>query len=283
MRKICKGAFLLCLMAVIFNACKSSEKALRISLQEKAKDERITELIQHGILYDTFSGSLKMSLKLGEKNKSTSVSSQIKIKKNEAIEISLRAPILGEVFKVFISPEQLLIIDRWNKQYFTESMSRVQDIAPFDFDFFSLQALFTNHLFIAGKPDIEKSDIESFNLKEDEFLVYLNNTDSHGINYDFVSDYTNRILKTEMYKQKEKANLIWDYQDFKLASNNRLFPMQMNMKLLFPNDVYNLNMSFSKVEINNPYSPEVTIPTKYKQISLDQVIRLVKSLSSLSI
>ncbi|MDL2323381.1 DUF4292 domain-containing protein [Bacteroidales bacterium OttesenSCG-928-A17] len=283
MRKICKVASLLCLIAVFFNACKSSEKALQVSLQEKAKDERITGLIQHGVFYDTFSGSFRMTLKLGEKNKSTSVSSQIKIKKDEAIEISLRAPILGEIVKVFISPEQLLIIDRWNKQYFTESMDRVQSIAPFDFDYFSLQALFTNHLFIAGKPNIEEKDLESFNLKEDEFQVYLNNTDSHGINYDFVSDYTNRILKTEMYKKKEKANLIWNYQEFGLTSNNRLFPMQMNMELQLPDDVYTMNMSFSKVEINNPYAPDVTIPTKYKQISLEQVTRLIKSMSSFSI
>ena len=278
MRKTNKYLFFIFLFATLFNACKSPE-ALRISLEKKEKEERIQELLQHAISYDTFSGSLKLSIKPGEKSKSSSVDAYLKIKKNQAIELSLRVPIIGmEAAKVSITPEQILIIDRINKQYFRESMNRIQEEISFDFDFYSLQALLTNHLFIAGKTTIEETDFNSFHLIEDEFQAILSNTDSQGINYDFSTDYTRRILHTEMYKGKSETNLIWVYRNFGLTSNNRLFPMQMDMALHLPDDTFAMNFSFNRVDINEPFTPNTTIPNRYQQISLEQAIKLIKLL-----
>jgi hypothetical protein len=278
MRKTSKYLFFILLIATFFYACKSPE-SLRISLEKKEKEERIRELLQHAILYDTFSGSLKLSIKPGENSKSSSVDAYLKIKKNQAIELSLRVPIIGmEVAKVSITPEQILIIDRINKQYFRESMNRIQEEISFDFDYYSLQALLTNHLFIAGKATIEETDFNSFQLIEDEFQAILNNTDSQGINYDFATDYTRRILHAEMYKEKSETNLIWVYRNFGLASNNRLFPMQMNMALHLPDDTFAMNFSFNRVDINEPFIPNTAIPNRYQQISLEQVVKLIKLL-----
>ena len=279
MRRISKYIFFILLLTMTFNACKSPKESLQISLEKKEKEERILNLTQHAVLFDTFSGPLKMSFKTGEKGKTTSVEAQMKIKKDEAIEISLRAPIIGmEVGKMSVTPERIIIIDRINKQYFTETMSRLQDVAPFDFDFYSLQALFTNQLFIAGKPVITEEDFNSFSLKEDEFLVFLNNKDSQGINYDFVSDYTNRIQRTEMYKNKNNVNMVWEYENFGLASNNRLFPLLMNMNLSLPNDTVEMRFSFNKIDINTPFTPATSIPEKYRQVTLEQIMKLIQSM-----
>jgi len=278
MKKASKYLFFILLAATLLYACKSSEQALRISLEKKEKKERIQELLQHAVLYDTFSGSGKISIKPGKKNKSSSTSTQIKIKKDQVIELSMRLPILGEVAKISITPERILIIDRFNGQYFEESMSRIQEISSFDFDFYSLQALITNQLFIAGKPVIDEKDFDSFQLIEDEFQVLLNNKDSQGINYDFTSDYTRRILNTEMYKDKSKANLLCTYRDFGLTSNNRLFPLRIDMVLNSSDDTFTLDMSLNRVDINEPFSPNTKAPEKYSRISLEQVMKLINSL-----
>ena len=279
MRKASKYLFFILLTTTLFYACKSSEQSLRISLGKKEKKERIQELLQQAVLYDTFSGSGKISVKQGEKSKSFPLNTQIKIKKDQAIEMSIRFPIIGrEVAKISITPERILIIYRDGGQYFEESMSRIQEISSFDFDFYSLQALITNQLFIAGKPVVEEKDFDSFQLIEDEFQVLLNNKDSQGINYDFTSDYTKRILNTEMYKDKRKANLLCTYRDFGLASNNRLFPLQIEMVLNSPNDTFTLYLSFNQVDIDKPFSPNTTVPKEYSRISLEQVIELINSL-----
>ena len=279
MKKIGTYIFFILLSIVFFNACKSKEQAIRILLEKKEKEERILNLIRHSVEFETFSGSLSLTIKPGEKSKSTTAGAQLKIKKDEVVDLSLYIPfIMKEVFRMYITPDSLLIIDRINKLYFTESMHNLKNRLPFDFDYFSMQALFSNQLFIAGKEFIDQNELESFGLREDEFQVYLRNTDSQGINYDFTSDYTNRILQTKMYKGKGDVNMSWDYKEFGLTSNNRLFPMLMQMKLQLPEDNFSMNMIFNKIEINTPFVPEVKIPEKYTRINMEQVIKIIQSL-----
>jgi hypothetical protein len=279
MKKIGTYIFFILLSIVFFNACKSKEQAIRILLEKKEKEERILNLIRHSVEFETFSGSLSLAIKPGEKSKSTTAGAQLKIKKDEVVDLSLYIPfIMKEVFRMYITPDSLLIIDRINKLYFTESMHNLKNRLPFDFDYFSMQALFSNQLFIAGKEFIDQNELESFGLREDEFQVYLRNTDSQGINYDFTSDYTNRILQTKMYKGKGDVNMSWDYKEFGLTSNNRLFPMLMQMKLQLPEDNFSMNMIFNKIEINTPFVPEVKIPEKYTRINMEQVIKIIQSL-----
>lgn len=278
-----KCLHLLCFIAIIFilNACKSTKEAAvqRIALAEQAKEERIHTLLSQALDFESISGSLRFSIKPGNKSKNTTIDGQLRLKKDELIQLSLRIPIIGsEAARVVITPEFVMIIDRLNKQYFYESMETIKGESPFDFDFYSLQALFSNHLFIAGKPVISETDFNSMSLREDEYFVYINNKDSQGINYDFLSDYTYRILKTEMYKTKEKVNMSWEYQDFGLTSNNRLFPMKMQMELTLPEDLISMNFSFSSVDVNTEFNSEVSIPSKYQQISFEQVKKLIKSL-----
>lgn len=263
-------------------SCKSPKETTSgslISLTEQSKNERINSLLLQGLNYKTISAPLRFTIKPGNESKSNTLDAQLRIIKDEAILLSLRIPFIGtEAAKILITPEQMLIVDRINKQYFIESMDKLQNAAPFDFDYYSLQALFTNHLFIAGKSLIAKNDFNTFKLQEDKYFVYINNKDSQGINYDFVSDYTNRILKTQMYKNKEQVNMTWEYRDFALTSNKRLFPMKMDMELIIPNDIIQMGFSFSKVDIDSDFNIETNVPTKYNQITFEQVLRIIKSL-----
>jgi hypothetical protein len=279
--KTMKIKYLLAVIAILtlVNSCKTSKNADQIALTKMSVSERIDMLRYQAVPYNTLSSSLRFSLKTGNKAKNTSVDAQLKIKKDEIIQLSLRIPLLGsEAAKISITPEKIIFIDRLNKQYFAESMETIQELSPFDFDYYSLQALFTNHLFIAGKQTITEDDYASFKLNEDAYSITVSNTDSKKINYDFVSDFTSRILKTEMYKDKQQIDLNWFYKDFGLTSDKKLFPMKMNLELTIPGDLITMNLAFSTVDINSEFSLDVSIPAKYRQITLDQLTKLIQSL-----
>ena len=260
-------------------SCKNTESATKVALSKVEKHERIYQIANQGIDYETIYASLRLGFKSGKKEKSASVNAHLSIKKNEAIQLSLRVPLVGwEVARIVITPEKMLIVDRKNKQYFLESMTTIKDELPFDFDFYNLQALFTNHFFIAGKPEISSTDFNDFRLTEDEYYVYLNSKDSQGINYDFQSDYTSRILKTEIYKNKNKTNIVWEYNNFDQISDKRIFPMKMQMAIHLPKDLVEMTFDFSSVDTNKSFVPEINAPAKYKRISLEQVTKLIKSL-----
>ena len=271
--------FLLVGIIVLFNSCKTTRPAVSIALSEMGKEERISSIQYQTTPFNTLSSSLRFSIKPGLKKSSTTANAQLRIIKDQIIQLSLRIPILGtEVARITVTPEQIIIIDRSNRRYVSESMQTLKANTPsFDFDFYSLQALFTNQLFIAGKSSISQRDYNSFSWSEDKFLVKLNNIDNQGIHYDFTSDFTNRIIQTEMYKDKEEVNMNWLYKDFGLASNNRLFPMRMEMQLTVPEDLITLNLTFNNVDIDTDFRLDTAIPNNYQPIEIEQIIKLIQS------
>ena len=271
--------FFLAGIIILFVGCKTTRQTTSVALSKMNKEERIESIKHQAILFNTLSSSLRFSLKPGLKKSTTSANAQLRIIKDKIIQISLRLPIIGtEVARLSITPEQIIIIDRTNRSFFSEYMQTFQEMTSFDFDFYSLQALLTNQLFIAGKSSISPTDYNDFIWKEDEFFTNLKNTDNQGINYDFKSDFTNRILQAEMYKNKKEINLNWSYKDFGLASNSRLFPMKMVMELSIPNDLIYLNLTFNNVDIDVDFRIDTTIPNNYQQIEVEQIIQLIQSL-----
>jgi hypothetical protein len=274
MKQNSKYLFLFVILGVLlFSSCKTGKETKQIAMAKIAKTERIDLLYHQAIQYNTFSSSLRFNFK--SKAKNMSADAQLKIIKDKILQLSVQ--FLGfEIARISITPEQIIVINRANKQYFSESMETLQSQASFDFDFYSLQALFTNHLFVAGKQEFT-DDYDSFRITEEEFSVVVNNTDRQGINYDFTSDYTNRILQTEMYKNNQPINMKWFYRDFGLTSNKKLFPMKMNMELTIPDDLVTLNLTFSSVDINNVFELETNIPNKYQRLNINQVLNFLQS------
>ena len=281
MRRNRKIEYLLLLAGFIifFTGCKTSRHAAStVALSKMEKAERIESIQYQSIPFNTLSSSLRFSFKQEKKKNTISANAQLRIIKDKVIQLSLRIPFLGiEVARISITPEQIIVIDRNNKRYVSESIQTLQQTTDFDFDFYNLQALFTNQLFIAGKSSIAPEDYSAFNWNEDKFYVRLNNIDNQGISCNFVSDFTNRIIQTEMYKNKKEANLNWLYKDFGLASNNRLFPMKMTMELTVPNDLITLNLSFNTIDIDSDFKLDTTIPANYQRIEFEQIVKLIQS------
>ncbi|MCC8147322.1 MAG: DUF4292 domain-containing protein [Bacteroidales bacterium] len=275
------GIILLFLSIVVWSGCKSSKEteANVVALEKVSKEERLNRIIQSGINYNTISSNLKFTVKGGNKSKEVSVDAQLRIRKNEVIQLSLRVPILGtEAFKVLITPDKVIIIDRINKQYLEESMQSIKMKVPLDFDYYSLEAMLTNQLFIAGKKEVTARDFNSFRVMENDYEVKISNTDRQNIQYAFTSNYTNRIQETQMSQERLKANLLCDYTDWGLTSNKKDFPMLMKFSLSIPDKSYNVNLAFRSVDVNSTFNVDYRIPDKYKQITLQQVINLMKKL-----
>jgi hypothetical protein len=270
---------LLAATILLFSGCKTSRQTSSVVLTKMGKAERIESIQQQSIPFNTLSSSLRFSFRSEKKKTTTSANAQLRIIKDKIIQLSVRVPVLGtEVARISITPEQVIVIDRFNRRYVSQSIHAFRKITSFDFDFYNLQALFTNQLFIAGKSAILPEDYSAFNWSENQYLSKLNSVDSQGINYDFTSDFTHRIIQTEMYKDKKDVNLDWSYKDFGLTSNNRLFPMKMTMDLTVPDDQVTLNLIFNNVDIDTGFELDTSIPNRYQPVEMEQIIKLIRSL-----
>ncbi|MDR0733509.1 MAG: DUF4292 domain-containing protein [Dysgonamonadaceae bacterium] len=235
-------------------------------------------MLSRSIAYKTISANLRFGVKLGANRKSITTDAQLRIVKDDMIQLSLRIPIVGtEAARINISPEQILIIDRINKVYFTETTDSLKKYFPFGFDFYAIRSLLTNQLFIAGKREVAPEDYAAFDCRKEEFSVSFSRQDGRGTVYGFMSDTIHRILKTEIYNIDKMADIHWDYADFKQMSDNSLFPMKMNMTLTLPENEITMDLKFSAVHIDDAFELKTDIPSKYKPIDINQIINLIRS------
>ncbi|MDR0507916.1 MAG: DUF4292 domain-containing protein [Dysgonamonadaceae bacterium] len=266
------------LLILGLNACKSSktQTQTQIALPEKNKNERLDMIINQTLQFETFSSNLNFTFKSG-KDKSLSVDGNLKMIRNQAIQLSLKIPLLGtEAFRMTLTPSQIVVIDRINKQYLSESMDSIKQKAPFDFDFYSFQALLSNQLFIAGKDHIAPDDYSSFRIEEDSYFVNIENTDTYNTRYAFTSDYTNRIINAQVYKEEWSGKMLWIYENFGLTDNKRLFPMTMKMELNLPDNNIQMNLLFKAVNIDHPFELDSKYPSKYSRVSLRDIVKMIK-------
>jgi len=256
-------------------SCKSVKETSRVALDEMSKDDRLNGIVQSGLQYNTLSSNLKLTIKQSVQAKNISVDAQLRIVKDKAIQLSLRMPLIGtEIAKVLITPDNVLIIDRLNKQYLYEPIKNILSGASFDFDYYSLEALLTNRLFIAGKKEVMPPDYLLFKVQDDGFFVTISHTDRQNIEYNFVSDNNHRIQTAQIKGDGKSSSLVCDYSSWNSVADNHTFPMLIAFTLN-TKDTYKLDLSFKSVDINSDFTLDYSIPDRYKQISLQQVIKLL--------
>ena len=266
-------------MIMIGYSCKTTKESTSIiALSEMSVEERLNNIISSAVEYNTLSSNLKFAIKPGKKSKEMSIDAQMRIIKNELIQLSFRIPIIGsEAMKVQITPEKIVIIDRINKQCLSESMENIKS-NKFDFDFYALEALLTNQLFIAGKKEVVPPDYSTFKVSEDDFFVNIKNTDKQNINYNFISDFSNRIQTTEMLQKEWQSHLVCNYSDWGLTSNKRAFPMSINLSLDTLEDSYQMNLALKEIDVNPNFSVDYNLPNNYKRVTLQDALKLIQRL-----
>ncbi len=267
----------ICLL-VCFFGCKTTKESA--SLAGKSDSEIIRSIIGQSIQFNTISGKLNAEIKTPQKSLGSKAT--LKIIKNEKIQLSFQ-PFLGvEAFKVEFTPDSIKFLDRFNHRYAAENISELKEGTELDFDFFSLQALFTNQLFIAGKQTITEevsSGIFSIERAKDKALIHAR--DRQDIDYLFTGDYTGKIqsLYISAGKQQTGASLLSQYSDFQKVSESQVFPMNMVITLKTPSEgEVRLRFSYSKINLDTDFDTDFNIPAKYKRIRVSDAFNLIRNL-----
>ena len=125
----------------------------------------------------------KVKVDLEGMGKSISVNGQLRMKRDDVVQLSLT--FLGmEVGRMEFTPQDVLIIDRMNKQYVRAAYSEVGFLQRANLDFYALQALFWNELFIPGERNVG-AHASRFRLSEASGRRALTLTGTPRLNYTF--------------------------------------------------------------------------------------------------
>ena len=265
-------------VVLLLSSCKTKQETGAVSMKQRNNQELLSAVLSNTVEYDKFSARLGVDLKPGQKNKKISAPATLRIIKGEALMLSFQIPILNaEMFRMVVTPDSLLLIDRRNKMYVSESLRDIRNVVNFAFEYQNLEALFTNQLFIAGKTEITPADYLLLQVKQEEYSAYITSKDNRGTTYLFTSDYTDRIRKTDIESSDKSTRMSWSYDDFVLLKD-RIFPVKMNMSLNLPSDEATMSLSYSRIELDGDFSIEFGIPKNSRRIALPQALRIIDSL-----
>jgi len=236
--------------------------------------EYLEEVIIKNPGIESFSSKLKLVVNLD--GKQTSVNGNLKMKKDELIQVSI-VPFLGiEVAKVDISPQGVLILDRMNKQYVQLGFDELAFLGKADLDFNVLQALFFNEIFLPGKPELAVKDLSSFTVKRrsEETLVGIKKSKMLNYNFTLLTD-SGLLTDTDITHANYRLN--WHYEEFKPVGAVN-FPSIMQVEVLGTGKQLRAELTYSRMEADKSAPVPTEISEKYTKINTDELLKRLLSL-----
>lgn len=222
----------------------------------------------------------RVNIKLQYDSQSASASGQLKMKRDEIIQVTITALGLMEVGRLELTPQQLLVLDRVNKQYLQVAWDEVPELAQAGVDFTSFQALFWDELFvpgISGSPEAADFDVEheSSTLRLTPKASRAN-TKKVAVNF-LVATAKAMISQTNLQPSNGHAGTTFscNYDDWGAVAG-KPFPQQMTLNVTSGGKNYTLRLNSSNLQADESMGQLNTrVGTGYKRVTLQQILKML--------
>jgi hypothetical protein len=266
--------FLLLLIIGVYS-CKPKQRIIQAdsALEDKNSSDLFEDVLYKELKYSTFSSKLNMNISTGKKTLSSKGS--LRIVNNEAIQLSIQ-PLFGiEMFRLYVEPDHIIILDRMNKRYVKETFEDIKGDNPIGFNFYTLQSLFTNSLFVPDKSSVLKQDYKKFKYAASQDNYILTGRDKKSdIDYSFFVNGNDQITLTDLYMASKDYSLQWSYNQFSLMSD-LFFPFEMKIVATTQKRKLNTSITLSAITLNDPLTLETSIPASYTRVELKEVLKIL--------
>lgn len=228
-------------------------------------------------------GDMKFNIKAGLKN--ITVPGALRMRKDEVIRLQIYMPLLGtEIGRVEFTPTYVLVIDRLHKEYVKADYNQLDFLKSNGLNFYTLQALFWNQLFIPGQKEVTERDLGQYEVKFASDVTTLS-TRKGSLSVEWLANSKAAQIMAATVKyisQKHgESTLGWSYDDFK-AVGLKSFPA--THKILFQttstkkkqNVTVTINMS--EVTTKDNWEATTKISDRYKQIQAQDALKKIMNL-----
>lgn len=257
---------------LLLSGCKSSQKIGTVAAGgAKAHRDFFDSMKEQAFQFTTLSARMNAEIITADKSLSSRV--DLKMVKDSAFQLSV-VPMLGiEIYRIEFSRDSVKVMDRLNKSYVSEGYEGMKGKLPVDFNFYNLQSLFINRIFLPGEQEIAPQKYNRFKLSQEGTRAVAETRDQLGLAYTFTADGEEKLLSLHVTDKEKKNNLYWDYKDFRLVEKQP-FPMLMEIRVVANNDqAGKVTFSFGRVEPDVPVKLGFQIPSKYKQITFSHIVK----------
>ena len=258
------GYILLCFV-FFASSCRTAKEGGGLVLKDG--QARFDACLDNAIEYETLQA--KVNVEITRSGKTIASRATLKMVKGEAVNLSVH-PVLGiELFRVVLTPENFLLIDRMGKRYASEPIEELEKALNIKLDFEMLQALFTNQIFYPRQK--QPVAFRSFNDSPvDDGVNYTPKKESPAYDCQFMIDASGSLIRTTVSDLLGRASMQWSYDSF-VPLQKKKFPSSVSVAVSFGSENVELLMKSSDFQLDKAIDIDTSVSSRYQKISLDQL------------
>ena len=293
-KTITKRFLWLMLMALVVVSCGTKKTVVDNSTDvktvtgtedaEQLKLNYMRRVYDNAVYTQNIVSNIDFSIDTGSKD--ISVGGSLHMRKDDVIRIQLTAFGLMEVGRLEFTKDYVMIVDRIHKEYIKADYNKVSFLQRNGLNFYSLQALFWNMLFMPGTKKVTDDMLKQFalNLQSSSAMVPVNLKQGNMSYVWQTESKTGQIKQTEItYADKSSGTtkIICKYDDFKPVGT-KLFPHMLTLNgktqaTQKPRDV-KVGIKLKGVKMDKDWETRTTLSGKYKAVSVEEVLEKITSL-----
>lgn len=250
-----------CVLGLLVSSCRSTKGITEVTPETISRTEKIVSDLNGKKLERSLPLTAKLSLELQMDGKGLSVGGNLRMKRDEAIQLSVSAFFM-EVGRIEFTPDYMLVLDRMGKQYVKAAYQDVDFLKRSGLDFRSLQALFWNELFVPGKNG-EPTD-QDFVAQEKNGLLYLIVKNASLLTLQFAVKPEGNLLLNTHIAARQNAGQSFDWHYLHFEGNGIPDKMQMSLSGMGKN--VKAVMTLSNIRNNADWTLTEIPENKYKRV-----------------
>ncbi len=263
------------LLVVLVAACSTTRNVKTgTSFGSLSEKEYMEELITRFPAWDAVTAKISLSVHTGSKSLSK-LGGTLRLKRDEVIQLSLTYLLGIEVGRAEITPSGMRVIDRINKRYVEVSFDELKKMVNADLDFYTLQALFMNRIFLPGKKVLTARDVSSFTALSRDETTWIEVKNPHRFTYRFCTGSSDGLLKeTHIGLSGTDYGVDWLYDNFHSLGNGQ-FPGSMQVVFKGGKRPARATFELSRLSTNSDWETHTDLSEKYEPIGLQELLNVL--------
>lgn len=269
-----KLSILACLILVVaLTGCRTHRSAEKQELRlKKQYSEQVLQLArpQAGLTNLTARTSITLDYGVGSVN----VKGRLKMRRDEAIQMTVTALGLMEVACVEFTPQHIYLIDRINKRY-TKIDYASGMLNNIGVNFETIQSLFWNRIFIPGKADAWQQ-AEDYEIKVSGNQLCVTPARQRMLKSFFYTDEDCRQLQQTLLELSHYG-AIWRYDDFEQFDGQDL-PTTFDISITSSSYAAGAHIALSSISTtDNSWKSGVDL-SRYEAVEFDELLSILNTL-----
>ena len=248
------------LISIMFSSCKSKINAL--SEGEATSSMSAPKIIKNHYENNRDFKSLyiKANARYQDNKQTQNVTAEIRIKKDEAILVSIR--FFGiTMAKALITPTEVKYYEKINSEFFAGDYTTLSKWLGTDLDFYKVQSLLTGEALDNLNEGNYKANIEDKLYKLDD--------KSKDVNKSFYFEAKNFLIKKQQIIQVDKNRNLQVTYPAHVAYDNIILPSALLIEAHQEKSKTNININYTSVTFNEDFSIPYSVPEGYTQIFIN--------------